>query len=108
MFKIDKEKCIGCAICIDYCPIGAIIMKDDKAEINNQCTDCGDCVQACPQGAISPINESQPRFFSHDKDKMYPGFTFNRRGRGLGRGMGRGFGGGQRNGRGRGGRGRWR
>jgi NAD-dependent dihydropyrimidine dehydrogenase PreA subunit len=110
MFTIDKEKCTGCAICIDYCPVGAIIMKDDKLEINSQCKDCGQCVNACPKGAISPIKESQSRFFPQDKNRMFPLFTFNSRGRGIGLGMGRGLGRGPRNGRGmgRGRGGRWR
>jgi NAD-dependent dihydropyrimidine dehydrogenase PreA subunit len=112
MFTIDKEKCTGCAICIDYCPVGAIVMKGDKAEINYQCIDCGKCVDMCPKGAISLVQEQEPkqRYFSQDQGQMYGGFNFNIRGRGLGRGMGRGLGRGPRDGRGRGrgGKGRWR
>ena len=29
--KILSEECIGCQACIDSCPYGAIVMKDDKA-----------------------------------------------------------------------------
>jgi NAD-dependent dihydropyrimidine dehydrogenase PreA subunit len=104
MYAIDKEKCIGCAICIDYCPVGAIRMHDGKAEINDQCIDCGKCVNSCPQGAISPVHEPEtvPRFFPPIQGQMPYGFNFNSRGRGLGFGMGRGLGRGPRDGRGRG------
>jgi Fe-S-cluster-containing hydrogenase component 2 len=102
MFTIDKNKCTGCAICLDYCPVGAIVMKDDKAEINNQCIDCGKCVQACPKGAIHQVMETEPKFSSLDQGQIPGRFAFNAKGRGMGRGMGRGLGRGPRDGRGRG------
>lgn len=94
MFKVDKEKCVGCGVCVNVCPAGAISMDGDKAVINNQCVDCGQCVQVCPQGAIQSGDES-PRNFN--QGQMFPGSDF---GMGGGRGMGRGLGRGPRDGRG--------
>ena len=103
MFKVDKEKCVGCGACIEVCPAQAISMVDDKAEVNSdKCVDCGRCVQVCSQEAIYPgaavQQNSDPR-----QGQMSPGVDSNMGGgggRGIGRGMGRGLGRGSRDGRG--------
>lgn len=96
MFKVDKEKCVGCGVCVNVCPVGAISMDEDKAVINNQCVDCGQCVQVCPQGAIQSGDESPQNF---NQGQMFPGSGLGT-GRGLGRdprdGRGGGKGGGGR------------
>ncbi len=49
----DKENCSACSACVNACPLGAIIMKADKAgfyypEINRDiCISCGKCLTAC-------------------------------------------------------------
>lgn len=55
---IDQEKCIGCGICIPYCPAKAISIVEKKAVIDRDaCLECGNCVRPrvvrCPRGAIS-------------------------------------------------------
>jgi ferredoxin len=50
---VDAEKCVGCGICKDVCPAGAIGV-DECARVEMQiCIGCGHCVQECPQEAIS-------------------------------------------------------
>ncbi|MEO0292616.1 MAG: 4Fe-4S binding protein [candidate division WOR-3 bacterium] len=51
--KIDKSKCTGCGDCVDVCPVEALSIKNEKAEVNDECIDCGACVNVCPSGAIS-------------------------------------------------------
>lgn len=51
---IDKETCVGCAACIDTCPVEALEMVEDKAVVNEEaCVDCGACIDACPVGSIT-------------------------------------------------------
>ncbi len=50
---VDNEKCTGCDKCIEFCPVEAIIKKDDKAYITIECIECGGCFEECPTGAIA-------------------------------------------------------
>lgn len=55
---LDPEKCSGCGICADKCPIAAITMDDEgsatefPAVKNEICLGCGVCVSSCPNGAL--------------------------------------------------------
>ncbi len=50
---VDKNTCIGCCTCVNICPVGAISLKNGKAEIDpNICIKCGSCEGVCPVGAI--------------------------------------------------------
>jgi Fe-S-cluster-containing hydrogenase component 2 len=50
---VDKDECTGCETCVEVCPVNAISMKDDKAEIDQStCTECETCVPECPVEAI--------------------------------------------------------
>jgi len=53
--KVDKECCVGCAVCVDACPVGAISMNEDNVAVVNadECTECGVCVEECPSQCIS-------------------------------------------------------
>ena len=50
--KVNTEKCIGCRKCLSVgCP--AVSVKDRKASIDPlQCVGCTVCAQVCPMGAI--------------------------------------------------------
>lgn len=51
---INKEKCVGCKLCVTVCPFGALSMQDKKAVVNlDLCTLCGACLDACKFEAIS-------------------------------------------------------
>ncbi len=50
---IDKETCVGCGACVPTCPVDALEMVDDKADVNDECIECGTCLDACPVEAIS-------------------------------------------------------
>lgn len=51
--KVDKEKCTGCSLCVEACPVNAIKIENDKAVINDECVECGACINECPNEAIS-------------------------------------------------------
>ncbi len=53
-----KNKCIGCGICINECPMGALSYSNDSGAkyivIDRQlCNKCGICVNACPAQALA-------------------------------------------------------
>ena len=55
---VDRNKCTGCNICIERCPVDAISMKGETAEIDmSKCIRCGICHDICPQEAIRHDSE---------------------------------------------------
>ncbi len=54
---IDKQKCTGCDICIEFCPVDAVIRKNDRAYITIACIECGACIAECPEEAIAIEDE---------------------------------------------------
>ena len=59
---IDENTCIGCTLCIQACPVDAILgaAKHMHTIIAQECTGCELCVEPCPVDCISmlPIAES--------------------------------------------------
>ena len=52
--KFRQDKCCGCKICLNNCPMQALSYQQDKIVYNSQlCILCGDCTKHCPTKAIS-------------------------------------------------------
>lgn len=48
---LDKNTCIGCQACVGFCPINA--MRKTKTRIEPfKCISCGACIRACPEKAL--------------------------------------------------------
>ncbi|MBS3948092.1 MAG: 4Fe-4S binding protein [Dethiobacter sp.] len=60
MFIVDISACIGCAVCMDLCPEGAISLTEDQtAQIDPQkCVTCGFCLGVCTQEAIEATDQA--------------------------------------------------
>ncbi len=63
---IDEAICTGCTICIQACPVDAIIGtgKMMHSVINDYCTGCELCIPKCPLDCISLKNMSGTKPFS--------------------------------------------
>lgn len=49
---IDREKCIGCGLCVQDCLARAISLESGRAEVKKLCFCCGHCVAICPAEAV--------------------------------------------------------
>lgn len=73
--RVIEEKCVGCVICRQKCPFGAITLIEKKHPLQEglrakealklavidiqKCTFCGICVNECPFGAIEMEKEEK-------------------------------------------------
>ena len=55
---IDPQICIGCTLCIQACPVDAIVgaSKQMHVVLTEWCTGCDLCIPPCPVDCISMIN----------------------------------------------------
>ena len=50
--RINKDKCVGCLICVAECLRGFLFYHDDEP-VPFKCTACGLCAKSCASGALA-------------------------------------------------------
>jgi len=75
-YRVNKQKCTGCQICVNSCPGATEIGADNKARVVNQekLENCGG-ESICPVGAIEKINSEEK---SETENSFQPTPTTNR------------------------------
>jgi electron transport complex protein RnfB len=60
---IDPKTCIGCTLCIQACPVDAIVgaSKQMHVVLAEWCTGCDLCVPPCPVDCISMVSVTESR-----------------------------------------------
>jgi Na+-translocating ferredoxin:NAD+ oxidoreductase subunit B len=62
---VDEAACIGCTICIQKCPVDAIVGASRRMHtvVSAECIGCRLCVAPCPVDCITMVDrpEGQPR-----------------------------------------------
>lgn len=51
--EVDAQVCVGCGVCADKCPFGAITVDETAMITWDKCLGCGVCISQCPVNALS-------------------------------------------------------
>lgn len=74
--RIEEQTCIGCTLCIQACPVDAILgaAKHMHTVIERECTGCELCLPPCPVDCIimDPVPESIDRWIWPEPGAMEP------------------------------------
>lgn len=71
---IDKEKCTGCGLCADICPLQVFRHKAKSTEVRRpyECWHCNACVLDCPVKAIELRLPMTHMILYVDSDSLRP------------------------------------
>lgn len=70
LFKLSKEKCTGCQVCVRTCPAGNIAF-DNLPRWGKECELCLRCLHICPQAAIDymgALKKGRPQYMAPETD----------------------------------------
>jgi len=72
---IDEQTCIGCTLCIQACPVDAILgaAKHMHTVIESECTGCDLCIPPCPVDCIyiKPVEQTLKTWKWHQPEGGY-------------------------------------
>lgn len=58
--KIQTDKCTGCRVCTQVCPIGNLVVTTTAQRLNKKCAFCLACIHNCPHNAIRLKMDKNP------------------------------------------------
>lgn len=60
---VKQDLCVGCGVCVEECPVGAVQLEGGgPAAINEaECIRCGRCHDVCPEDAVRHDSERIPQ-----------------------------------------------
>ncbi len=71
MMNVNKEKCIGCGLCLSDCFAKDIKLHNGIATMKNDaCFKCGHCIAICPKGAVSTDEYNMDEVKDYNKDEF--------------------------------------
>lgn len=59
ILQIDESSCIGCGLCSEKCPFGALAVEDVARLEPVKCMGCGICVVSCPEDALVMVRRPE-------------------------------------------------
>jgi Na+-translocating ferredoxin:NAD+ oxidoreductase RNF subunit RnfB len=59
--NVDEDKCNGCGLCIDRCPMSALVIKENGIPevIQGRCLGCGLCTTVCAAESLALARRSE-------------------------------------------------
>ncbi len=66
ILEFDPEKCTGCNICVETCPLDVMLPNPEKGReplvlYTEECWACGGCAEECPNDALTLIAPTKQR-----------------------------------------------
>lgn len=71
MMLVDRDKCVGCTLCIKDCPVKDIELNSGKAFVKNEaCINCGHCIAICPKNAVFTDEKTMDEVIEYKEDEF--------------------------------------
>ncbi|MCM1041398.1 MAG: EFR1 family ferrodoxin [Bacteroides sp.] len=67
--SLVNDRCTGCKICADVCPMGSI-SRENVREYTGICIKCGACIKKCPENARY-YNDEGYLYHQHELEEIY-------------------------------------
>lgn len=68
--QVNEDLCVGCELCVEYCPFGALSCEGLASVDAARCTGCGVCAVHCPEGALALVPRPEAEIAPPPPDMM--------------------------------------